>query len=1566
MDQTRRAFVEKLAEQNREFYGSPDGQGVLWSFELAFDHSWTYLSELFQNALDADARSIALRFAEDGSSLVVEHDGGRLRKKDVKALSKVYRSTKGASATGFMGVGFKSVFGRFREVRISGWGWHFRYEIKQVVGERYGDVQPDLLGAVIPIWDETITMPGPRFTTRFEMHRLLGDGPAPRDDLDRLLPDDDRTPLAMLAVAGLARFEVDGYMWNLCFREESDGTLEVHALSEGENLRWRLFPCDFTPSDEAIASFLEHRSIRPSEDERDRVYAEVGKPRRVLGILPLDDRGKPAPPPEGRVYATLPTDVSLPLRLHINADWLLNISRGWLKDIEDNAWQREIADRIADVLASFMRWTARSFSDPADAKAAFAVLASPSGSARGLEALLAKDHWLARLRTLLEDAAVVPVWAERDNGLTFARPADAVVPPAELALAFRRWPDLRPAVLLKGPVLMDQVLGSAGYDLLMKTGLLGQMWPKDLAERWSDGLETWWTTTSVDAEGPRSRLFRLWAAVAKLTSQQAWQEVDLPCIRTAGGQWRSVSKVKYFNEPLPSGHEPGGNRVFQFMRPFIRDEELLSNVWFEALNSSARQESREGEGKLPLSSAKDWFEKCARRIRLLDVVEEAMAHEQGSTVPDWSMLISLGHWARYRNRPDLLTRVLVDTSDGAKGIPVDEALLAEPYVEVSQGRRLLFPKMLPVSPDYMEPCRTDRDEREEWRLFLEEAGVKGRLEVVRKERHAGRSQRLRVAEFLGCESGKIGESNDTGYKLLDFDFQAELPAQDASREQRSTLAAWLEDGHQALRDTGRRWAKYHYHIPREIGGKPSAWTVKLSELAWVPCNDGELRRPRDVLPDSDLARKDAPFAKLSAELLAALKREGVRFGTEIPEATVLVKLSATAFRLGAEDFAELLRECREETTTDDERERFTQILQTLTIPTSNNRRIPLDRIVQRIGGRGALGGWVAPLEQFDEVLRTELEHEDFPYNFPETTTGEQALAFLSNTWQRAHISSEGLASEVRDVLPVAYAYCLKDCAENASLAEKWQEASREAAVFAEGRWVATHKRDDIYFDDLADRRFIPQNLPSCAVTAGHLGRSPVEQKQTAEALCLRRLSSLVTLQWQGKDDIMPVPPPGWVAAFDLICRLLRSVRGSGREAADAELDAGHGLSLVYVRGLALDISIKGVVSPERVPVNACLDEGEGALTVAGRPVEFGADAAKELLRYFSFRQRGNLAADITGMLAAIDNPGDFRLAANKFCRAFAPEFDLSQAKQSAEEPTPTTPSSQDRTTLKPYRTDAPATSGPQHEGRLSTETQHTGFAEVRGAQPISVSTEGQHTAQGDAPNSNASFTKDRALAAQNALAKDFGSSLKGELVPHSRKNNECKTASSATNSAGLGDEEYREAAMQYERKFGRKPELGHSHQKGWDICSVDPDTGVTRMIEVKGKGTSWVDEEVVELSQAQIRKALRTLGEPNAAGQPKKTWYLYVVEKTGDSYKVLPIPNPVEKAAKWILCGGPWRVVAEVENQRDEATWRERVKTDLAEQVEAGGKLYGHREDGAFIVRTKSGDQIIIPAHANN
>ena len=1505
MDHThsnQRAFIEQLARENREFYGTPDGRGVLRAFELTFEHSWTYIFELVQNALDAGARSITLRIGEDGDALTLQHDGHRsIGEKDVEGLSKVFRSTKGASTVGFMGVGFKSVFSRFQEARISGWGWTFRYEIDQIEGEQYGDLQPDLLGAVVPIWDDSIAVPDPGFTTRFEMRRRKDAGPDLISDLAHFLPDDDRTPLAILAASGLERLAVNDRVWELSVAEIQEGSSEVTARSGNEILLWQLFSMLFEPSRKAIARFLEHRSIQPSEDEREQVYTDAARPRRVLGLLPLDDDGMPAPPARGGVYATLPTDVTLPFGLHINADWLLNISRSGVREIENNAWQREIVDRIADVLASYLGWVSRSLSAPAAVRAAFGALASPTAERSGLEAQLAGESWQSRLRNCLEDAAVFPVWTgAAADALGFAKPGGLIVPSPPLAEAFAEEPGLRPSVLLQGPVVMSELLGADALDLLERIGLFTEMSPRALKHAWPDGLKIWWKTLADEPDHRRHLLFRIWAAIADLVDDDAWQDVALPCCRTVTGKWLPVREVVFLNEPLPSKREPGGPEVRQFIEPFIPDANRVPDKLIVELRQGAAREARERRPGT-LSQTWGWFDDHARSIGLLQVVAEAMRGLLSSPLPDWSALVPLGHWAKHRNRPDLLTLVQVDTEGGPKGIPAAEALLADPYVECGRDRRRLFPTVPAISAEYLEEDPRHADARE-WRAFLDNAGAKGALAVRPVKNHASRGERERVAEFLGLEADLISESNSNGYTLLDFDIEPNLPAPGAPEELRAALATWLEDSRRTLKDKGRRQCSYFYYSRSNcMGSTPSAWAAKLSDLAWVPCHDGEFRRPQDVLPRPDPAREDVPVAELSPELLSILEQEGLKFGSAIPEATSLLRLSSAGSRLDAKALAQLLRECREQITTDDDRSHFEQAVRKLTVPSTDNERVPLDRIARRVGTgqrlRSALNGWVIPLDQIDEVLRSELEHPDFPYRFADTTTGRQALAYLRDIWKRARTSSERLANAVRDVLPAAYAYCLEDCARDAPLSEQWQAAVPEATVFADREWVVVAKADDIYFDDLEDGRFFPSEVWLRTVTSGHLGNTWPVQIRTADALGLPRLSSSVTMKWYGEDETLPVAGD-WVPRFDLICGLLRWVRGGERVEGDRTgTVTGTRLELICVRGLALDVSV-GSAPADRVPINARLHEG--VLTVAGRPVQFGADAAKELLRHFSFSQRANLAADLTGMLGAINNESDFILAVDKFQRSFARDFELPSMFRTGLGDGDTTRSENrsPQATEKQAGIDksvpASALSNPSKPEKSRSSDNASAPA------PSHVPDTSGHD---ESDSAGGSYTRARALAKQNALADQLRNSLKGEIEPSADDDAASKTTTTDGNpGANLGDELYRKVVAQYEKEAGREPELGDPRQTGWDIRSIDPKTKGVRLIEVKGKGCPWVGDEVVEISQAQARKAW----------QMNNAWYLYVVERANDgSFTVLPISNPVQRAGKWILCGQPWRMLAE-------------------------------------------------------
>ena len=1505
---SRQAFVAKLSEENRVFYGSPDGLGLLNVIELSFDSRWVYLFELLQNALDARADSVSIQVAETGDALIFQHNGDRsLEEKDVEGLSKVFCSTKGARSVGFMGIGFKSVFTRFQEARVSGWEWRFKYKIAQEMGEEFGDIQRDFLGAVVPKWDDTIALPDGAYTTRFELRRRIDENIALASDLSHFLPDDSRAQLAILAMSGLKRLQIHGQIWELGTVREGDGNFEVTALSDNENLLWRVFEAEFQPSKAAIACFLEHRKIKPAQEARAQVYTEAARARRVLGVLPLDNEGLPMPPSRGRVYTTLPTEVTLPFGLHINADWLLNISRNGLREIEDNPWQRSIAREIADVLALFLKWSADTLRDPSVARAAFKVLARPSSEAGGLESILAEEGWLSGLRERIDDAAVIPVWTETPDTLAYATGRDTLVPPLPMAKAFDEQPDLSPARLLKGQVLMEEVLGRGAAGLLRDIGLLSDLLPEELEEIWKDGLEDWWKALPEESAHRRQQLFRLWAAIADLCSDDVWADLDLLCVRSVVGDWIAVRRATFLNEALPTEEEPGGLVVRRLMKPFVDDGNRLDTEWVASLRLRRSRDRDRGVQ----AGAWAWIEEHARSIGLREIAATALDDLALQTDPDWSVLVPFGQWTKYRDRADLLTHVLVRSDSVQFGVSVGDSLLADPYVSHGQDRRRLWPDSPAISPCYVE---TDPkgSSANEWRMFFENASAQGGVGLRAKKTIANRWGRKAVAAFLGYDMNDIPESNDSGYTLMDFDIAPPLPDSDAPGELRSALASWLEDGFRILKGKGRRKVTYVYYSQYELTGNlPSAWVTRLSQLAWVPCDDDELRLPEDALPGVDAAREDAPFAKLSPELLSTLDQEGVRFGTKIPEATSLRRLAKIGSQLDSAELSALVAECREEVATDVDTELLKRVLVRLRLPTVDSQRITLDRIVKRVGGRlrGALGGWVVPLDRIDDSLRAELEHADFPWDIPETTTGGQALDYIIDVWGRASSHPTALANEVRDVLPTAYAYCLDDSAKDRPLFDRWQSRAHEAMVFADREWLDLSDTKDVYLDDIDDRRFLPRQGEFRTVTGGHLGRSRGEQLRVAKAIRLHTLSSRITMEWTEGDGFLTVPAE-WESRFGLVCELLRGVRGTESTEDDVE-GVGVGAepipNLAHVGELSLAVSL-GEAPAEVVPVNARLHEG--TLTVAGHPLQFAADAAKELLRVFSFGQRAGLAADLTGMFAAIDN-ADFDLAAEKFRRSHAPALVLPRKLELGE--------------VSGGNGRSEGESGEPHEPSTSNTEAGTdgevqdGEAQVsRGVGEVDLPTSGggladqinegdlEEPEREDLASMGGSYNKDRALAKQEALARELRRALKGEIVPAPPEGDSGEVAT--TDGADgdevrlLGDEEYREAAAQYEREAGREPELGDPLQAGWDIRSTDPETQHVRLIEVKGRGRPWDGDEVVELSGAQIRKAFET----------GDSWYLYVVEKTDEGcHQVLPIANPVRLAGKWILCGESWRMVAE-------------------------------------------------------
>lgn len=1465
-------FIQQLAKENREFYGSLKGRGILKVARLSFDHPWIYLFELVQNALDAGARTISIQ-EKKNVSLVFQHDGDKeLCREDVEKLSQMLRSTKNSLSVGFMGIGFKSVFLRFREIRISGWNWFFRYEIEREIGELFDDAHFDLLGTVSPIWDPAIEQPEKNFTTRFELREKIPPSFELRHDLDRFFSNQDESLLAILAERGLRTLLLNERVYNLSVGAKSSGTFKVTAEAGGKSKAWQLFAVEYQPSNEAIRCFLEHRDINPSNEEKDQVYAEVSRLRRVLGILPLDDTGKPKPCTRGRVYATLPTDMLLPFGLHVNADWLLDISRTGLREIEDNQWQREIVDHIADVLARLLVWSAETYTDPKAAKASFDTLALPESEAGGLEALLSENQWLVRLRKLLVNSAMLPAWTEKRAPLEYAAPRDAIVPPDPLAKAFKEMPDIHPAILLGGTVVNLEILGSGARKLMKKANLLVEIEPSELEHKWPKGIRRWWKVQSGANEKRRAMLLRIWAAVAELSEGTEWCNFQPRCVRTVAGNWISAEQAAVCTENLPSGRGSGGKETRKFLQPYIERTDRIPEKLIRTLKKLASSDWK-------YSRAQKWIDSRAQPLSLSDIVKTAFADMESSDHPEWSVLVPFGRWAKRRNRSDLLTYVLVDSTGQLNGLPVSDAVLVDPFVPDGEGRRQIYSTKAPVSKAYLESDSNSEDIKG-WRDFFFIAGVNGRLDFDYSPKIVERCEREFVAEFIGIDKGKIEESNNYGYKLFDYDIIPQLPDSDSPLQVREAIAAWLEEGRLTLEDKGRRLAKYRYHRKKTcVGSKPCTWVEKLKKVKWVPCSDGELRQPKDVLRSNDPVRPSCPYASLSHGLVRVLEQEGIRFGSAVPEAEAIHKLKMTWEKADANDLAQMLRECQSEIKSDLDRNQFRRVLESITFPLTSGRRVPLSRVVDS-GLRNLLGGWIVKLSEFDESLCDALKNINYP--IPNQTTGKQSLEFIRHVWSKSKSSPNKFGNEEIKGLPFAYDYCLDECENDAELRGLWRAAVPEAVVSVNGEWIFLADSNGIFIDDVDERGHIPEKIRPRAAIAEHLGTSKQSQSRTSDELGLISLKESISLSWRFGES-MPVPDE-WYRRINLVWQLLRHAYDSEGhlEIGKHEVQGSNQLTLVIVQELELSVEFDGA-EPENVPVDARLQDSE--LVVVNSPTLFASDAANELMHRFSFGQRGDLVIALTGLLSAIGDAAAFRRNVDKFRRSHARDFKILKVHEQCwvddVEPDPSLAGA------VPDRT------------RKLTGVQVQNL-ELRDNPTAESDRTGRHSASGcgELRTGSGSFSRSRAALTQPPQ-------MKGEIHPSSVSRHNDGRASGGLN-AGLGDKLFREAAAQYEKERGWIPEVGDANQPGWDIRSFDPNSKNVRYIEVKGKGTAWEDDESVALSFRQVRKAFE-LSEENVAD-----WYLYVVECKGDEYyQVLPIKNPIEYADSWILCGGMWRHLAE-------------------------------------------------------
>lgn len=1382
----RRAIVERVRHENENDYGDRARGAVQKLLSASLPHPWTYVYELTQNALDAGAQRISWRI--DGESVLFQHDGRiALNESHVRGIASLGASTKGLAHVGFMGVGFKSVFTRFRTVSVSGFGFRFKFD----VGVHHGDLGQTItqwFDTLRPHWDDEVLDPDAGYTTSIRLERPDVSARTLAEDIERISSPEDQTPLAVLALRGLKQIRVDDIEWYLDVAE--DVVVRRHDGESTSNLQWKSFVSRYRPKDDAMRRFLEVR--QETHDQVDDSGERIT--REVVGLVPLDSNGLPNPPSHGLVYATLPTQVQVPLGFHLQADWFVDVDRQNLRDVDGDAWQESIVRQVPEIVRQLLVWLTEE-SDQAR-KRGYRALRDPSSD----EGLLSKPFQELRDQFVntLSDQNVVPIHgADRRQ---FRTPEKVARLPNRFNTDFGRNPHWRPDLLFEHDLMDEELLATSATKFTTWIG-----WGREIerdAVPWPDNLPKWWSMLPKDMR--KDALFALWQGVGAL----GWH--DAPVVPTEAGTWVQMSRIRWLNEAPPTENYPSGAIIATALAGYLPrpDERLPPNIrsWVDITSH---------DGAV-------CFTNLRTDVKLSSLVQEAFKDSKGKSD---TRLVALLEWAMNRsiNRQDLVPLVL--TEQGAKR-PAD-ALLADPLVDGGEFRRDIFPDKPALTKDY-----AFIDDRRAVVLFLERLGLCGGDPVAETSTSVSRYSIGAVVTMLGIDEQQVSPANASGYTVLDYKFPFQL-----EKIPVEALQNWLSFEHAALRGKGSRSAKYFFYHSQSAQGRngTASWVRSLQEHPWLLCTDDQRRRPADVLLEPDPDFEDAPIAKIDPSLGDRLKEEGVQFGSNVQKSPALRRLS----RRGSSDMSDselatLLREaCEQVDLGNATQEDLLEALNDVRL-----RGVPITTsVVQQTGaGRGQrsdLGGWIATLEDVEPSLAAAVTA--LPLSIPKTTTGRQALSFLLDIWNKKppHVET------IRGNLAAAYRYVLDDLDSGDLAGEEWHQARDLACVYGQSSWHTIGC--NLVVADVQSpliRQFLPEGRE--IVASAHLGDGVVQVRRVANALDLGLLSNDVKVCPGSR-----VEEPSWVVRLRKLVEALSLLEDrielqeiSFRDKISLRVSGTER----HINAYVLDGALLLVGGPHEFAADAAEQLVDRfRLGQRGNVVPYLTMALSSLDNKDYFRHNFKVLCEGLG----VEVPED---ASDLTSNEARDRSDVAgPADQSNEDDHKTDHDESGRWAENPGPHAASSANPIVQAGRMTDDVNSQMEYRDRPEGDDSAASEWSQDGEGTTQTTGNARPSPRGRAADHF----------GLFVEHERSEDQEPGTSRGNRRGRIDDHKARQAVIKYEKCQGRKPEEMPDNQPGYDILSVDEASGQRRRIEVKGVQGIFQGEASVVLTARQAHDAIQ-------------------------------------------------------------------------------------------------------------
>ncbi len=426
-----------------------------------------------------------------------------------------------------------------------------------------------------------------------------------------------------------------------------------------------MFENHYQPSSGAIKRFLEHRQLDPTPEDRERIYADASRPRQVAIFIKLGDDDTPVPVARGSVFAFLPTGVTLPIGVHIQADWLLVISRQEIMQMEGNEWHKCILRQIPRLLRYYLAWVV---SDQCGGNWEKGYDALP-GSYRADNEL---DRWFESsefrdsLTQEINDLEFLPVPSLDESVIEFRAPSNSRTLPRPLAETFDK-PQMKLQLLFGDQIISTWFLGERGAQFILDLRLISELNSEELALTWDQGAVAEWIE-QFDESDRDKLLAELLGSLAELDAEDIWKEAELLCLPTESGGWTDRTRLNRF--PAEWNVFAQEHEIRSALESFLGPKDAILLLSFDSYIAKFR------------SPALRFLERVTPP-RLDEIVKlwwESFSEELDAGQIE--LVIRFTSWVRSKQpqRKSLVRKVLCEGLGGTlQLLPASETMLADPY-----------------------------------------------------------------------------------------------------------------------------------------------------------------------------------------------------------------------------------------------------------------------------------------------------------------------------------------------------------------------------------------------------------------------------------------------------------------------------------------------------------------------------------------------------------------------------------------------------------------------------------------------------------------------------------------------------------------------------------------------------------------------------------------------------------------------------------------------------------------------------------------------------------------------